>query len=112
MKVVNRIKKNKDFAKTIRKGHTKGNKSFLIHFNQTTLSYIRVGISVSSKVGNAVVRNRIKRQVRAMCDLLFDYMNGSSDFVIIIRKEYLNNDFQTNKSLLSELIHAQIGKNE
>ena len=32
------------------------------------VGYTRIGLSVSSKIGNAVTRNRIKRQVRAMCD--------------------------------------------
>ena len=112
MKVVNRIKANKDFALTIRNGHTRSNRSYVVHFAQNNLVYMRVGISVSSKLGNAVSRNRIKRQVRAMCDSLLDYDKASLDVFIIVRKSFLDNNYQINKSLLSELVLVQIGKNE
>lgn len=111
MKVVNRIKENKDFATAIKKGQAKGNRSFLIHSKSNDFGYMRIGISVSSKLGNAVLRNRVKRQVRAMCDSLFDYDTHSNDYVIIVRKGFLENDYQTNKSLLSDLVLVQIGKN-
>ncbi|HKM10046.1 MAG: ribonuclease P protein component [Bacilli bacterium] len=112
MKVVNRIKANKQFALIIHGGRAKSNRSYVVHFAPTNLPYMRVGISVSSKVGNAVVRNRIKRQVRAMSDSMFDYNKASFDLVIIVKKNFLDNDYQTNKSLLSELVLVQIGKNE
>lgn len=111
MKVVNRIKANKQFALTIRNGRARSNHSYVLHIAPNNLPYMRVGISVSSKIGNAVVRNRIKRQVRAMSDGLFDYNKMSIDLVIVIRKNFLENDYQTNKSLLSELVLVQIGKN-
>lgn len=112
MKVVNRIKDNRDFALTIKKGKAKGNRSYVVHIAANNLGYMRVGISASSKIGNAVIRNRIKRQVRAMCDSLLDYASQSIDIVIIVRKNFLENDFHINKSLLSELVLVQIGKNE
>ncbi|HOZ02302.1 MAG TPA: ribonuclease P protein component [Bacilli bacterium] len=112
MKVVNRIKANREFVLTIHNGRAKSNRSYVVHIAQNNLPYMRVGISVSSKVGNAVVRNRIKRQVRAMADSMFDYNKASFDLVIIVKKNFLDNDYQTNKSLLSELVLVQIGKNE
>jgi ribonuclease P protein component len=112
MKVVNRIKANKQFALIVHSGRAKSNRSYVVHFAPNNLPYMRVGISVSSKVGNAVVRNRIKRQVRAMSDSMFDYNKVSFDLVIIVKKNFLDNDYQTNKSLLSELVLVQIGKNE
>ena len=112
MKVVNRIKSTRDFGSAIKKGKTRSNRSFVIHTMTNNLPYMRIGISASAKIGNAVTRNRIKRQVRAMCDSLLDYNSKSLDIVIIVRKAFLDSDFQTNKSLLSELILVQIGKNE
>ena len=103
MKVINRIKASDDFALTIKKGKTQRNQSFVIHYRETELGYTRVGISVSSKIGNAVTRNLIKRQVRAMCDQLLCFTQ-SIDIVIIVRKNYLDRSFDDNKQLLKELL--------
>lgn len=104
MKIVNRIKDSKDFALTIKKGRTYRNDSFVIHIAKTDSDHTRVGVSVSTKIGNAVVRNRVKRQIRAMADSLIDYSKQSYDIVIIARKPFLDVGFHDNKSLLSELL--------
>lgn len=104
MKIVNRIRKNNDFSLAIKKGHSNSNDSFVIYYLKTDLNHSRVGISVSKKVGNAVVRNHIKRQIRAICDSLIEYNQSSFDVVIIARKSFNNYDFQKNKELLSNLL--------
>ena len=110
MKILNRIKKSDDFLLTIRKGKTYRSEAYTIHISNTSYSYTRVGLSVSSKLGNAVVRNRIKRQVRSMCDQLIDYNQPSLDIVIVVRKPFLNGTFNDNKSQLSDLLSSQVGK--
>ncbi|MGV3245080.1 ribonuclease P protein component [Staphylococcus sp. 11261D007BR] len=60
-----RIKKNADFQLIYRKGQSVANRQFVVYtFQRQNLSHFRLGISVSKKLGNAVVRNRIKRSVR------------------------------------------------
>ena len=109
MKVINRIKKSDDFVVTIRRGRAHRNNSFVVHIIQNHLNNTRVGISVSSKIGNAVVRNRIKRQVRAMCDSLIDYTAQTLDIVIVVKKPFLDNNFQENKNTLNSLLNLEIG---
>ena len=109
MKVINRIKKSDDFLLTIKKGKTYRSDAYTIHISNNPYSYTRVGISVSSKLGNAVVRNRIKRQVRAMCDSIIEYTKQSIDIVIVVRKPFLDGVFNDNKSQLSDLLSAQVG---
>ena len=111
MKVINRIKKSDDFLLTIKKGKTYRADAYTIHISNNPYSYTRVGISVSSKLGNAVTRNRIKRQVRSMCDSLIDYTKQSLDIVIVVRKPFLNGTFNDNKSHLCDLLSAQVGTN-
>ena len=111
MKVINRIKASDDFALTIKKGRTYKNQSYTIHAIKTDRTYSRVGLSVSTKIGNAVVRSRVKRQLRAMCDNLINYDKSSFDLVIIVRNKFLDNSFQDNQSLLRDLLNVQVGVN-
>jgi len=99
-----RLRANEDFAKVVKTGKTRKNESFTIHTLQNNLNKPRVGISVSSRLGGAVVRNRIKRQVRAMCDALIDHDSCSLDLVIVVKQQYLANDFWINSDLLKTLI--------
>ena len=103
MKIINRIKASDDFALTIKKGKAQRNQSYVIHYRINELSYTRVGISVSSKIGNAVARNHIKRQVRSMCDSLLDYEKHHVDIVIVIRQSFLDYSFDDNKVSLQKL---------
>ena len=105
MKIINRIKANDDFAATIKKGRTQRDQSYVIHYNTNSLNYTRVGISVSSKLGNAVVRNHIKRQIRSMCDTLIEYEKHSFDIVIIARQGFLTNSYDDNKMSLRKLLN-------
>ena len=105
MKVINRIKASDDFALTIKKGKAQRDQSFVIHYRTNELNYVRVGISVSSKIGNAVVRNQVKRQIRSMCDSLIEYNSQSFDIVIIAKSNFLNRSFDDNKQSLQELLN-------
>ena len=104
MKIVNRIKASDDFALTIKKGRAQRNQSFVIHYRPNEYNFVRVGISVSSKLGNAVVRNLVKRQIRSMCDALIDYNSQSFDIVIIAKANFLNRSYDDNKQSLQELL--------
>ena len=104
MKVVNRIKKNEDFGLAIKKGNSTRLPSFIIHVLKTEIGFTRVGISTSKKLGCAVVRNRARRQVRAICDEVIDYNKQSLDIVIIVRGKFLETSFNDNKLLLSNFM--------
>ena len=105
MRIVNRIKASDDFALTIKKGKAQRNQSFVIHYRTNEFNYVRVGISVSSKLGNAVVRNHIKRQIRSMCDEIMQYNNHALDIVIVVKQGFLNYSFDDNKMSLKELLN-------
>ena len=109
MKILNRIKKSEDFATTIHKGNSLRLPSFVVYVKNNDLPYVRVGISASKKLGNAVTRNRVKRQVRAMCDSLIKYDASSLDIVIVVKSMFLEKTFDDNKSQLSDLITKQVG---
>ena len=111
MKIINRIKANDDFATTIKKGKAQRDQSYVIHYCTNSSNYTRVGISVSSKLGNAVVRNHIKRQIRSMCDELIDYQNQSLDIVIVAKQGFLITSYDDNKKSLTKLLNFVDRKN-
>ena len=104
MKVINRIKDNQEFVFTVRKGNVLKHSPFIIHFIKNDKNVCRIGLSVSKKIGNAVIRNRVKRQTRAMCDSLVNYTSHTFDVVIVIKSEFLNNNFDDNKNILNNLL--------
>ena len=72
MKKENSLKKAKDFQKVIDTRQSVGCKSFVIYYLKNEFDYARIGISSGKRLGNAVIRNRTKRQVRSIIDLTFD----------------------------------------
>ena len=111
MKTINRIKSNEEFGATVKTGKVLKESPYIIHYISNGLTYSRIGLSVSKKVGDAVTRNRIKRQVRAMCDSLFDYSSHTFDIVIVVKKEFLDQSFDNNKSSLNNML-SRIGTKE
>ena len=70
MKKINRIRRNQDFKAIIAKHHISKTDEFIVYTDVNQLGYTRIGVSVSSKLGNAIIRNQIKRQIRAMINEL------------------------------------------
>lgn len=108
MIVKNRIKKHAEFQKVISEGSLERGNSFYLYSLSNAFGYTRIGISVPKKSGNAVIRNRIKRQIRAICALNNNYTK-SLDLVLIVRKNYNINDFESTKDELLNLFE-KLGK--
>ena len=102
------VKNARDFERIIKEGHYVKNKSFIIYYSKNDLQYSRYGISVGKKLGNAVVRNKVKRQVRMMVQEIFD-KNQKKDYIIILRNKYLKDSFAVNKRDL-EYLYNKINK--
>lgn len=105
MKVENRIKKNIEFNKVIENGTLSRTDSLTMYFMKNDYGRLRIGISVPRKSGNAVIRNKIKRQIRAIIAQNANY-ELSYDLVIVVRKQY---DVQTFVKTKDELIYL-LGK--
>ncbi len=95
-----RLLKKEDYTDTIQNGKTITSKSYVIHYKEKSgANHLRIGVTTSTKTGHAVVRNKVKRQVKAMLDYKVD-LTREYDIVIIIKKNFLNFDYQTNSQIL------------
>ena len=105
------LKRNEDIARIVNDHKFTKNDSYVMYYSFNQQEHTRVCISVSKKLGNAVVRNKIKRQVREMVTDTINFEN-KIDFVIIVRNRYLENEFSYNKEKLQELYFKIISKNK
>ena len=103
MIVKNRIKKYSEFQKVIEADNVKKTSFFVSYRLNNELGYSRFGISVPKKIGNAVIRNKIKRQVRAAIGQSTNF-EESVDIVLIVRKTYEINEFAQIKSEIQQLL--------
>ncbi|MEG0283896.1 MAG: ribonuclease P protein component [Erysipelotrichales bacterium] len=97
-----RLKKNEDFKELIDRKQFIVNDSFTVYFFKNNLGYSRFGIGVGKKNGNAVERNKLKRQIRMMVSKTFAY-NKSIDYLIMVRKGYTKKTFAQNLEELQKI---------
>ncbi len=101
MKFSESLKKNKDFQRVYNQGISYANKFLVMYVLKNEKNCNRIGISVSKKVGNSVIRHRITRLIREGYRLQEDMFNSGLDIVVIARVSVKNVSFwDVKKSLL------------
>ncbi len=104
MKKINIVKESKDFQRIIENGKCTKNRYFVLYTSKNDENHYRFGISISKKVGNAVVRNRYKRKVRNIIDTNKKLYSNDKDYIIIIRKSCLDIEYKELEANLLNLI--------
>ncbi|MBQ9155950.1 MAG: ribonuclease P protein component [Eubacterium sp.] len=79
------LKKNQDFQSVYRGGSSRANRLLVMLVKKNESPSNRIGISVSKKVGNSVVRHRITRLLREVFRLNWDGIRGGYDIVVVAR---------------------------
>ena len=88
-----RLKKRKDFKRIYLRGKSYSNRELVVYiFKNPTVDDYRIGISVSKKIGNAVIRNKIKRLIKEVLHnkLKQIKIKRNVDIIIIARKPTIN----------------------
>jgi len=105
MKKLNIIKKQDEIDHIIKTGNLYKNKFFFIYNKENNNNkYYRFCICVSKKLGNAVIRNKNKRQIKDIIDKSNLVFKSNMDYVIILRKEISNISFEDKKKYLLEIL--------
>ncbi|MNI13386.1 Ribonuclease P protein component [compost metagenome] len=109
-----RLTKREDFNKVYRYGKSMANQQFVLYYMpQPKLEQFRLGVSVSKKVGNAVVRNRLRRMMKEIVRLNKDRMTLQYDYILIARKPVLEMDYQAmEKSIFHVIRKASLYKKD
>jgi ribonuclease P protein component len=79
------MKSNTNFKKVYHNGRSYANSYLIMYVLNNDLNHNRLGISVSKKVGNSVVRHRLTRLIRESYRLNEDMFNSGLDIVVIAR---------------------------
>jgi ribonuclease P protein component len=105
-----RLLNRRDFLAAA-KARAQGSKCFVMQMrNRTDDKPARVGFTCTKKLGNAVVRNRIRRRLKEASRLVMgDHAKPGHDYVLIGRQSALTQDFEAlKKDIISALakLHA------
>ena len=97
------IKKRVDFLKVSKNGKKIFTKGFVLQKYKRTMDSkndsIRIGFTITKKIGGAVIRNKIKRRFRTIIREIFSkYLRKNYDYVIIANKKSLIMDYKELKS--------------
>ena len=98
------LKRHKEFRYTYRVGRSVSSPLFTLVYAKSRSETIRIGFSVSKRVGNAVQRNRAKRRMRACITPLLGTLKGGRNVILIAKPEVLNAPFCELQTQLETLL--------
>ena len=102
MKGERRLTKPKQYAVVYNKGNSWVNSLMVMKALPNGLGWSRYGLSVSRRVGSAVVRNRVKRLFREV--LRVTQLRGGWDIIFIARPEVANANYVSLKESVKALL--------
>ena len=108
----NRLTRSRDFDSVYRNGRSVSTRFLTLYWfgREETVGAPRLGFAVPREVGNAVVRNRIKRQLREILDERLDAVPVTNDYVVRVRKGLPEAAEANGHAWLAERVDEVLGK--
>ena len=88
------VKENYEFRRIYRKGKSAVSPQLVIYCQRNRRGHSRLGVSVSTKLGCAVVRNRVRRRIREIDRLNKAKMLPGYDLIVVARVRAVETDYQ------------------
>ena len=108
MLTVTTLKKRAEFVR-LNRGRKFMTAYFILRHAPSELQETRVGYTVTTKCGNAVVRNRIRRRLRALDnELAPEHAVPATDYVFIVRNDAIPNAADVAYPLLREAVRRAL----
>ena len=99
-----RLRNRADFSRIYRGGKSFANGQFVVYWSkQPAAEPFRLGVSASKKIGNAVVRNRMRRVVKEIVRHNAERIAPHVDLILIVRKPAVE---MKTKELEKSVIHV------
>lgn len=97
-----RLRKNMEFKRVYNGGKSYWNRNLILYVRKNDLNNSRIGITITKKIGNAVVRNRIRRRIKEIIRLKLGNIKTGYDLILIPKKNVQDISY---KDLESAMIH-------
>jgi len=109
----NRLRKNEDFKRIYKNGKNYYNRNLIMYIMKNELEDTRIGFTVSKKIGNSVVRNRVRRRIKEIVRKNFNNIKEGYDIILIPKKNVVD---ISHKELENAVFHifklANVFKNQ
>ena len=85
MKSTTTVKENYEFRRMYAKGKSGVSSCLVVYYRKNRLGHNRLGVTVSTKLGHAVVRNRVRRRLRELYRLHKAELLPGYDLIVVAR---------------------------
>lgn len=100
------LKKDQDFKRVYRNRKTYGNRNFTLYLKPNRSQEVRIGFSISKKVGNAVFRNQTKRRLKMLYRDHCSEMKPGFDLVLVVKNNVADLSFSQLKSAFLHIMRV------
>ena len=100
------IKRNNDFLRIYRRGKSVADSHVICYVSPNRLGKVRLGLTTSKKIGNAVARNRARRVLRAAFREVYPMIKPGFDIILVARTKTTF----TKSTALTPILTAHLGK--
>ena len=94
MKAAVTVKENYEFRRIYRKGKSAVSPALVMYCQRNRQGKSRLGVTVSTKLGGAVVRNRVRRQLREIYRLNKAEMKSGYDIILVARVKAVHTPYR------------------
>ncbi|RCX15569.1 ribonuclease P protein component [Fontibacillus phaseoli] len=107
-----RLRNRADFTRVYRYGKSFANRQLVVYYSaKPEIERFRLGVSASKKIGNAVVRNRMRRMLKEIVRLHEVEIRDHLDLILIVRNGAVGMEYkELEKSVLHVLRKASLLK--